>query len=272
MKKFFMFAMAAVAMLSVSSCLSEEEVNLTRDGKTGSISVDIRADKSLVTRASTGVSDPTEWFAFIDGEGTANDFGTSATHASLSGLSETKFPFGTYDVTVSNYANIDAAFDDNSGWGAAYYEGTATSQAVAAGGNTNVVVDCGKAQNAKFNIEYSGFDGTASAGLYFVSVVATDEADERTLTFAGETEDDDAFFIKDETVSFTVNWKFDGVAKEATGTIAMAGRGTANKLTITSNANGTITIAATTGITYDNEYSDGTTSTVTVSAQTGAKL
>lgn len=272
MKKFFMCAMAAVAMLSVSSCLSEEELNLTRSEKTGTINVKISTDNALVTRTTQNVADPTAWFAFIDG--TSKDFGSAETHASISGLSAETFPFGNYNVTVSNFANEAAAYEVNTGFGAAYYEGTAASQKVEAGKNTSVEIACGKAQNAKFNIEYSGFEGTdaVDGGLYFVSVVAVNAATTRSLTFTSANKTTDAFFIKDETVSYTVNWKYNGTAKSATGTITMAGRGTANKLSISSNANGTITIAATTGITYEDDYNAGNTSTVTVSAETGEKL
>ena len=278
MKKFFMYAMAAVAMLSVSSCLSEEDVNLTLE-QSGSISVQISADKSLVTRASTGVSDPTKWFAFIDGDGTANDFGTDETHKIMTTLATTKFLYGTYNVTVSNYANMAAAHEANSNLGAAYYEGTENNVTVNANAATNVTINCGKAQNAKFDVTQTGFNGTTTTGLYFTNVDITSNSTE-TGRITGEggskfsalTTATSAFFKATTTLGYRINWKKDGTDKHFDGEITLSGAGTQNYLSLVINSDGTITIANTTGITYDNEWNTGTTSTITVNAETGNKI
>ena len=47
MKKFFMYAVAAVATMSLTSCLSEEETNLT-NGEKGYISLDVQQKMLLL--------------------------------------------------------------------------------------------------------------------------------------------------------------------------------------------------------------------------------
>lgn len=273
MKKILLCAVAVATTMSLTSCLSEEEVNLKK-GDMGTITVNIEADNSLATRAN--VADVTSWFAFIDGA--ATDFGSSETHRSIAELAGFNFPYGSYDVTVSNYANIATAHAANSGFGAAYYEGTAANQTVTAGQNTDVTVSCGKAQNVKFDVQTTGFEGNETTGLLFENVTITSNSSEATRFYGGDlnvpalTTAASSYYVASTTLGYTVNWRFNGEAKNYNGTITLAGAGTQNNLSIVTNANGTITIANTTGITYDDGWTDGTTSTVTVSAETGEKL
>lgn len=268
MKKFFMCAVAVAATMSLTSCLSEDEVNL-KNGEKGTINVSIEADNSLATRAS--VATVTDWYAFVDGEGTDNDFGTGETHLQMTTLASTKFLYGTYSVTVSNYANMDAAHEDNSGLGAAYYEGTQTGVTVNANAATNVTINCGKAKNVKFDVTQTGFNGNETTGLYFTNVEITSNSTEasRTPTLTTATS---AFFQASTSLEYTINWKKDGTDKHFDGSITLAGAGTQNYLSLVINADGTITIANTTGITYDETWTDGTTQTITVNAETGEKI
>lgn len=267
MKKFFMCAVAVAATMSLTSCLSEEEVNLEK-GNMGSISVKINADNSLTTR--TAVEDATKWYTFIDG--TTKDFGTADNYVGIGTLTnEVKFPFGSYTVNVSNYANEAKAFAANSGWGDAYYNGS-EPLTVNAGIDNPVTVECGKAQNAKLTVETSGFTGTATEGLYFTSIVTKQNDDSRELTFAGATLTNNAFYPATEKVKYTVSWKFGGTEKSHSGTITLAGAGTANKISVASNSDGTISINKTTGITYDETWIEGKTETITIRADNGEKL
>lgn len=267
MKKYFMCAMAVAATMSLTSCLSEDEMNL-ENGEKGTINVRIEADNSLATRAS--VATVTDWYAFVDGEGTDNDFGTGETHLQMTDLATTKFPYGTYSVTVSNFANMAEAHKINSNLGAAYYEGT-ESATVRANDATNVTINCGKAKNVKFDVTQTGFEGTTETGLYFTNVVITSNSTEasRTPTLTTATS---AFFQASTTLGYTINWKKDGTDKHFNGSITLAGAGTQNYLSLAINADGTITIANTTGITYDETWTDGTTQTITVNAETGEKI
>lgn len=275
MKKFFMCAVAVAATMSLTSCLSEEEVNL-ENGEKGTINVSIEADNSLATRAS--VATVTDWYAFVDGEGTDNDFGTGETHLQMTDLATTKFPYGTYSVTVSNFANMAAAHKTNSNLGAAYYEGT-ESATVRANDATNVTINCGKAKNVKFDVTQTGFDGTEETGLYFTNVsITSNDKEAARITGTGDTNfsalttSTSAFFQAGTKLGYTINWKKDGTDKHYNGEITLAGAGTQNYLSLAINADGTITIANTTGITYDETWTDGTTQTITVNAETGEKI
>lgn len=276
MKKYFMYAVAAVAAMSLTSCLSEDEVNLEK-GNMGTINVSIEADNSLATRAS--VATVTDWYAFVDGEDTDNDFGTGETHLKMTDLATKKFPYGTYSVTVSNFANMAAAHKTNSNLGAAYYEGTQTGVVVKANAATDVTINCGKAKNVKFDVTQTGFDGNETTGLYFTNVVITSNDKEAAritgtddTNFSALTTSTSAFFQAGTKLGYTINWKKDGINKHYNGEITLAGPGSQNYLSLAINADGTITIANTTGITYDETWTDGTTQTITVNAETGEKI
>ena len=277
MKKYFFSALAAVAMLNLTSCLSEEEVNLTK-GEMGHISLNISADNDLSTRAVQTVADNTAWFAFIDGAST--DFGTADTHRTIAELATFDFPYGTYTVTASNYANLDAAL---SGKGNAYYEGVqVTSEgnelanvSVTAGATTQVYVSCGKAKNARLAIVNAGFSGTINS--VSAACKLSDNTTDRTVSFAtadvANTEDASAkaFFRAGETVTFTFNYNIGTFTnKTASIPMEMGGAGTRNVLSIKSDANGNIQLMT---IQYDDAFDEGNVNeTITISAETGERI
>ena len=201
MKKFFFSARAAVAMLNLTSCLSEDEVNLTK-GEKGYINVKVSAENELVTRAAQTVTQVGNWYAVVN-NGTSDVYGTAATKAAIgTALASTPFAPGTYSVTVSNYANEAAAYAANDGFGDAYYEGSASNQTVSTAQTTEVSISCGTADNAKFKIDKAGFAGTLNS----VSVTATSHH----VTFAKGASDDgtlvnDAYFAANETLNYTIN-------------------------------------------------------------------
>ena len=262
MKKFFLCAVAVAATMSLTSCLSEEEVNLEKGSK-GYISVNVSADNELATRATQQVAAVGEWFAVVN-NGTSNVYGTDAEKKAIGEtLASTPFAPGTYSVKVSNYANLAAAYTANNNFGDAYYEGEATGQTVETAKTKEVSVACGKAKNAKFVLDYTAFAGT----LNNVAVTATSH----NVTFAknASTLANAAYFNAAEELNFTINYEINGnTGKTYAGTFTMGNAATLNTLKIKSNTNGTISIIS---ITYDDDFTTpGTTTEVEIDAATGA--
>ncbi|MBO4613209.1 MAG: DUF4493 domain-containing protein [Bacteroidaceae bacterium] len=286
MKKFFMCAMAAVAMLSVSSCLSEEEVNFTRgqEKNVGYISLNATTENAVVTRAittdpQTGVTsytgtDLNTWYARVY-TGSTYKWGESGftliNNAELSqvGLDASQ----TWTVSVRNYPSQDDAHAANADgttpamkYGAPYYEFTKSDVAITAGSvPTPVTVACGAPKNSKLTVVKDGFTGTDLV-IYITSPRAV------TFTDGGSSFNNDgvAYFPAGD-VQFYISYKFGGVTKRwpleaATpnySTLALTA-GKAKTLTITSNSNGTITLTITTA-----GFADDTPTSVTFDAVTG---
>ena len=290
MKKFFLCAVAVAATMSLTSCLSEEEVNLEK-GNMGTISVNITADDQLATRADVTWTNPTTgWCAYVAQSGAAK-FGASSTPRALSELAGFGFAAGTgYTINVYSHVSEDAAMP-NGGLGAAYYTGTQktvtvtedvpsfadlASFSITAGQPTSVNVYCGKAQNARLAITNAEFAGTINS----VTAVAkmTDGTTNRNVTFGTITNTENTtsqgYFHAGETVAVTINYTITipsgTVTKDVTRDIHLAGAGTRNVLNIKSNSNGTITIA---NIYYDDDWIEGNVSEeITIDAATGNKL
>ena len=268
--------MAAAATLSLTSCLSEEEVNLEK-GNMGRIALNISAENELVTR--TDVVEVNSWYAFIDG--TSTDFGTAAAHSTISELADFDFPYGSYTVTVSSHANLDAAL---AGKGEAYYEGwgkqlsdkgDSIAVTVVAGSTSEVYASCGKAKNARLAIVNAGFSGTINTVT--AAAKMSDNTTAREVSFTADdvksTEDAStkAFFRAGEAVTFTFNYNING-KNDITASIpmTMGAAGTRNVLSIKSDANGNIQIM---NISYEDTFDEGNvTETITISAETGEKL
>ena len=289
MKKFFLCAMAAAATLSLTSCLSEEEVNLEK-GNMGSISVNVAADDQMTTRANAEIGSSTlsSWFAYVAQNGTAK-FGTSSVPREISDLDGFGFAAGDgYTINVYSHASQDDAMPNNS-LGEAYYTGTQKTRSgddlasytfadlasfsITAGQPTSVNVYCGKAQNARLAITNAEFAGTING----VTAVAkmTDGTTNRNVTFGTITNTENTtsqgYFHAGETVAVTINYTITipsgTVTKDVTRDIQLAGAGTRNVLNIKSNSNGTITIA---NIYYDDEWTEGNvTEEITIDAATG---
>ena len=127
MKKFFMCAMAAVAMLSVSSCLSEEEVNFTRGQEKGEgygyINLNATTEDVVVTRASysgNSLYTGNTWYAKVSRiVGNETEYGWSDTEngndfkALDASFATTPFAADTWTINVCNYKSADAALAAN---------------------------------------------------------------------------------------------------------------------------------------------------------------
>ena len=258
MKKFFTFALAAATLVGFNACTNEDS-NL--DANMGYIKVNVTTDE-VATRANANAA---EWYAVVtNGDGDAV-FGTVANKAVIgTTLATTPLAAGSYNIAVANFATADAWLTANGGFGAAYYEGDASSQTVTAGQTSNVAIECGKAKNAKFSIVSSGFSGTALA----VNVTAP-----RALEFSTaanpSTIGNEAFFTAGAELTYTITYTINGITKtSAAKTFTLGAAGSASTLTIASNQNGTISVT----ITYDDEYSAGSTNTVNIDAATGNEI
>lgn len=293
MKKYFMFALATVAMLSVSSCMNEKEMDLApNQGKIesegyGYISLNATTDEAVVTRAEyTGAGLSNWWAKVIAANGTGDQvYGTGGAYKKIgtdkpgdfakTGFKEDKTT--GYKIFVQNYNGQDGAdgwMAANDGYGDAYWTGDVDGIKVTAGQTTqNVIVPCNTPDNAKVSFYASEFGGTALS----VNVTAP-----RALTFTWDATDtkkfkdyEDAYFVPStsqnpQSLSYTISYTINGnTATTASKSLAIGEKGVWKKLAIKSNDNGTITLKITTEDFTHNELTDVTT--IEFDAATGAE-
>lgn len=286
MKKYFMFAMAAAAMLSVTSCMNERDMDLApsqelsaKEG-VGYIRLNVSSDDEMATRAihSTDVSgnlhlDASSWTVSVSNTTTDPAINWSGLVSELTG-----HPFSAatgYTVTASNYANLKAALAATSAsgdFGDAYYTGTSDAFAVTAGGTAKPVITCGKAKNAKLKITLGTLTGITINSITVVGddgEVGENPADEedRTVTFHNGTTDNTAkygYFKAGDELTYNVTYTTNNNPGTITGKITLAAH-TSNTLSLTSTATGLITLT----ITYNDEFETGKTVTYTIDAATG---
>lgn len=263
MKKYFMCAMAAVAMLSVSSCSSEEEVNMSGAKGVGYISLNTSTEDAVITRAEANIT-TFKAKVYTGGVDGTYAWGTKDTYAPITAsINTTPMSPTNYVVEVRNYDDMDAALADNSNYGAAYWEGRANVTVVTAK-KTPVTVACGKPKNTKLILNASAFGGTALSlnisaprGLAFVwnnSTMVFDHAE--------------SFFAPEAVLSYTISYTINGISKVTDAkTLTMGDAGTAKKLTIASNTNGTITLSITT-----EDFGEAVEETLTFDAATGEEV
>lgn len=267
MKKFFMFAMATVAMLSVSSCLSEEEVNLTRGQETGEgvgyISINATTDDAVITRAAADITTfkAKVYTGGVDGTYT---WGSKAAYAAITAaINTTAMSPATYTVDVRNYDDMAAALDANSSYGAAYWEGSESVTVVTAT-STPVTVACGKPKNTKLILNAPAFSGTALS----MSLTAPREL---AFTWNNSTkvfDYDAAYFAPAAELTYTLTYTINGITKTTSAkNLTMGAAGSAKKITVASNTNGTITLTITT-----EDFDTPEESTITFDAATGVEV
>lgn len=296
MKKYFMFALATVAMLSVTSCMNEKDMDLApNQGKVenegyGYISLNATTQNAVITRATTTDEngnttitgeDTYSWYVWISTEGNSTAYGSSTQYAPVgdatSGLAVTPFAPVTYSVQVKSHAKESDAYTANPPYGEAYYESqTPGSVTVESGTSKQAAVNCGGAKNAKFRVETNGFNGTG------LTVTITQGS--RTITYSGENLGTVNNSLKYSIPSFfpastnsttsTINYKIEytinGIDKTGdkavTGTLNLGVANTLNTLTISSDSNGRISLS----ITYTDFTTTGATSeTIEINSATG---
>ena len=265
-----MFAMATMALLSVSSCMNENDVDLTPNQVksetegTGFIRINATTDDA-VTRAT--ISGPgnsyTTWYATVQDKDSKYKWpseGTAFT-AITDALNSVAIPAGNCTVKVRNFLDLTTALDqtplsgssDNTKYGAPYWEGEKTQEVIAGAVATPITVACGTPQNAKLTVAQSDFIGANMASN--VTIHLTDATYHRDINFTYSASAFNnggvAYFAATEVVQFYITYNYGNSsdlrypAANATpnyGTITMGGRGTSNLLTIKSNGNGTISL------------------------------
>jgi phage baseplate assembly protein gpV len=246
MKK-VIFALVAAGM-TMTSCMNDEFPNATSYGQ---LNVNVSNDLQMNTRAS--VTDLSTWTV------KAND-GTS--DISLTTAS-TKVKAGKYTVSAQSHASEAAALAANSGWGAAYYEGTAAPVEVTAGSEKDVTVECGTAKNARLKVQFSLISNFTEYSLTAVT------APNRNLVFnASNSSTALAYYGATEVVNYTLSYKYNGTLKEIPGQITMKGAATENIISIASNDNGTISVT----VNYDDTFGTGNSENLVFDAATGEKI
>ena len=263
MKKFFMCAMTAVAMLSISSCSSEEDVNMPGAEGVGYISLNTSTEDAVITRADADIT-TFKAKVYTGGVGGTYAWGTKDAYAPITAsINTTPMSPADYVVDVRNYDDMAAALAANSNFGAAYWEGQANVTVVTAT-STPVTVDCGKPKNTKLILNASAFGGTALS----LNVTAP-----RTLAFAWDNstkvfDHAESFFAPEAELSYTISYTINGIEKVTSAkTLTMGAAGTAKKLTIASNTNGTITLSITT-----EDFDEAVEETLTFDAATGEEV
>ena len=238
-KTFFAFALA---MVGLSSCTNEVLNDLDA---MGTIVLSVSNDEQ-VTRAAKAVADLNGWTV------KAND---ATSEISLTTAS-TKVKAGTYTITAKSHTDEAAALADNSGWGAAYYEGSTSDVVVEAGKTVPATVDCGKAQNARLKVQFSLISNFTNYSLTAKRNLVFDKSNSGTAL---------AYYAAKEVVDYTLNYEYNGTPKQITGDITMKGAATENIISISSNDNGTISVT----VNYDDTFSEGNKENLEFDAATG---
>lgn len=250
MKKYFVCALAA---LSFTACVNED--GLLSETK-GYINLNVNADNEMVvTRAEQTVSDLSNWTIIIKKNGTP----------AASWSSTQVYAAGTdYSAEVYNYVDDNAAIAANNNWGAARYEGaTSNTFKVEAGKTTNVEINCGKAKNTKLTVTFAeGFTKLEKVSDYNVNLTT------RNLTFNQNNTTAEAFYAANQSVPYTLNYKYNNDSKTINGTVNTGEAGTATNIMVNANTNGTITLT----IKYDDAWTQGTEQSITIDAATGEEV
>lgn len=242
-----LFYVAALAV-ALTSCTNDAEV----EPGLATINLSITSDNDMTvhTRA-TQYANKSVWYAQVGDE--------SQIH--VNDLEGKTYQPGDKTIKVSSHTNLDAAIQANGGAGEAYYEASQVVDLVA--GVNNISFNCGTAKNSKVSVDWSGANGVR--GLTMTNVVATQNG--RTdYTYA--TSGKSAFFKTVDNITCTINYNYNDSDKSITKTIKAPAAATEYKLMITANDNGSITTIT---ISYDDTFEEGSTTSVTIDAATGAE-
>ena len=241
MKKTF-FAIA-LAMVGLSSCTNEV---LNDVDAMGTIVLSVSNDEQ-VTRAAKAVADLNGWTV------KANDGNSEISLTTAS----TKVKKGTYKITAKSHTDEAAALADNSGWGAAYYEGSTSGVVVEPGTTVSATVDCGKARNARLKVQFSLISNFTEYSLTAANRNRVFDASNSGTALA--------YYGANEVVNYTLSYKYNETPKQITGQITMNGAATENIISISSNDNGTISVT----VNYDDTFSQGNKEDLEFDAATG---
>lgn len=263
---------AAAAMLC--ACTKENpKTPVAQAEGYGYISVGV--DTDVTTKAEVTGTSLASWKATVTQSGSSDASYTG----SADGVGNTKFAAGTYTVAVSNYADLNTALSQNSNWGDAYYTGS-DNVTVEAGKTTSATVSCGKAQNARFSVNFEDSFTTVVKDDYTVTLSSpkdltfnkdnkyTTDTNVKWAYFEASTTGQGA--VK-KTVSYTLTYtlKKEGASqKTKTGTIDLGTAGTQKVFNVSANSNGQINLT----ISYDDTFTSETAEEVKIDATTGDEV
>jgi len=274
MKKYFMYAVAAVATMSLASCMNEEDMFKNKDTGTGEgyISLNVSADRTLATRTVQNVSasDANAWYVLVKNSSDE----TVLSQTQVGNLAAQAFAApAAYKVYVSSHENLYEALRASSDTeiGAAYYEGKDENVSVSVAATSTATCECGTALNARLVVNAAGFDGDINT----LTVSGSDGASgTRVVTFKDVVKSVDnmsktAYFKAADVLTYSIDYTINGKSPATPYTRTMTlDAATANTLTIVSNSNGSISLS----ISYDDEFTSHKTQTVTIDAATGNVL
>ena len=244
-KRLFYVAALAVAL---TSCTNDAEVEPGL--ATINLSITSNDDMTVHTRA-TKYADKSVWYAQVGDENQIR----------VSELEGKTYQPSEKIIKVSSHRNLDAALQANGGAGEAYYE--ASQDVNLEAGVNNISFSCGTAKNSKVSVDWSETNGVS--GLSMTNVVAT-QTGRTAYTYA--TSGTSAFFKTAADITCTINYNYNGANKTIPKTITAPAAATEYKLVISANTNGSITTIT---ISYDDTFEEGSTTSVTIDAATGAE-
>lgn len=242
-----LFYVAALAV-ALTSCTNDAEVEPGL--ATINLSITSNDDMTVHTRA-TKYADKNVWYAQVGDE----------KQIRVNQLEGKTYQPGEKTIKVSSHASLDAALQANGGAGKAYYEASQVVDLVA--GVNNINFNCGTAKNSKVSVDWSGANGVA--GLTMTNVVAT-QTGRGDYTYA--TSGTSAFFKTEADITCTIKYNYNGSDKSITKTITAPVAAREYKLMIKANTNGSITTIT---ITYEDAFTEGGTTPVTIDAATGGE-
>lgn len=242
-----LFYVAALAV-ALTSCTNDAEV----EPGLATINLSITSDNDMTvhTRAPQN-ADKSVWYAQVGDEEQIH----------VNELVGKTYQPSEKTIKVSSHTNLDAALQAKEGAGEAYYEASQNVKLEA--GVNNISFSCGTAKNSKVSVDWSGANGVA--GLSMTNVVAT-QTGRTAYTYA--TSGTSAFFKTAADITCTINYNYNGSDKTISKTIKTPVEATEYKLMITANDNGSITTIT---ITYEDTFAEGSTTSVTIDAATGAE-
>ena len=250
MKK-IMLSVCALSAVVLTSCSNEVDMFETIGTPKGTLNVDCIYDTEM-TRATATES----WAWVIKADDTPLTTGPNY------------IPAGTYTVTASNYDDLATALAANENWGDAFYSGSQPNVVVTKGESTPVIIDCGKAKNARLKTTFKSLESFTDVKL----VADIDDLESsytgRKLEFNTTTTEKFAYFEANKPIKCKLSYTFNSNTIEKQIDFTLAGPATENVINVKTNDNGTITINLT-NITYDNTFGQGNSMPITIDAATG---
>lgn len=255
MKKTILFASAALAALSFTSCSNEVDPFESLNEERATIDLNITNDDEMLTRAEADLS---QWEMKMD----------NGAWAKANTFVDKTYTAKAYTFTVGNYQTAALAMPDGQA-GNPYY--TLTEDVTLSKGANSLIFECGKAKNSKVSVDWSETSG--AIGLTMTSVlveqVANNESDPttpaRSYTFTSK---GDAYFYAGAAITCTISYTYNDVPKTITRNVPAPAPGTQYAFNISATNDGKITTLT---ITYDG-WVDGQIPAITINALDGSEV